>query len=229
MFQSPKKMLSKLLLGLLFLSSFAWGQDRLTLAEEAYKAGTFLSHKEDYKHLYSVTKDRNIKLTLVRKEGSSDITTYKYKVDGREGEGVLVIDYVQDIPQEAHEYPAPKKALVDTALAGQGADFVTTAIGVGSGLAVEANPIMAPLTSGTGWLLMAGLKSGAALAGDSKPFAECVAWRSTLSKLGWSAAVWNIAGTLINPVVGLGAAAGTWFLSSESVDADAVARCLEVR
>lgn len=205
-------------------------EDRLSAVERGYKEGVYLSHQPDYQHLYSHSKDRDIKLQLVRTEGNTDITRYKAIVDGRQYEGVLLIEFDEnDKAVGETEYIAPVKSVVDQTMAGQLVDVASTAFGVGVLGAVEANPIMAPLASGTGWLLMAGLKSGAALAGDSKPFAECVAWRSTLSKLGWSAAVWNIAGTLINPVVGLGAAAGTWFLSSESVDADAVARCLEVR
>lgn len=218
------------ILGLL-IGLDAIAQDRLSRVESGYAAGTYLAHRPDYAHLYRESATRAMRCDLVRAEApTTDLAICQWWVDDRAGIATLVVEYdeagnaINDT-----EYPEPRRAGVDMALAGQGADLATTAIGIGTGLAVEANPVMAPLTHGAGWGVALGLKAGLALAGDSKPFKECVAWRSAASQIGWAAAAWNVVGIALSPAAGLGAAIGAWRLADAPATGDAVARCLEVR
>lgn len=224
--------LSHLLLCLLvFLPIGSVAQDRLSRVEKGYVEGTYLLQRPDYQHLYATTKNRVMHCNLARAETpNTDLAVCQWWVDDRAGIATLLIDYdASGRAIDDHEYPAPNQAHVDMAMAGQMSDLATTAIGIGSGLAVEANPIMAPLTNGVGWGVAWGLKAGLAAAGDKMPFADCVAWRTTASQIGWAAAAWNVVGIVVSPVLGLGAAVGAWNLSSDAASGDAVARCLEVR
>lgn len=135
------------------------------------------------------------------------------------------IPYREELKEEDIHYVPP------AALSGQWADFASTYFAVTRFGAVEANPLMAPLTEGPlGFATMFGLKTGLTFYAYNQELESCAAATAFSSSLGWGAFIYNVlhlTTSLAHPpliiisVVG-GANAGYWWHTSNNAHRECI-------
>lgn len=214
----------------LALSSVADDEQTLRAAVAGWRDGTLLADQPAYAAIYAETDARRLVLRDVRRREGE--LWARYELEMRRGgvleqqAGVVAFDVADDgrIVGVRHERAA--LAAADPALTGQMIDVATTAAGISSGLLVEANPLLAPLSGGpAGFVAMAALKAGAVSAADGLSYEACVEARQGLGTIGWGLGASNL-GMLINPGVALVGAIVTAAVRYPGQHEDALVRCL---
>lgn len=212
-----------------FLAWAAWAGPLDDFAQ-GYASGTALVSDSYYSDLYAKSTDRQIEFTHAQ-EFPGRIDAY-YRAS-------MVYDgapYVQTGVTSAYlesgvvtrlEFAPIDSAAFDLALAGHGADMLTTGAALHLGFS-EGNPAVAGLLSSpAGVLAWAGLKYLPFAYADRQGLAECVQVRTVLGAFGWGAAAWNVgmvaSGPLAAVVLGLSSA----LLVSAPIRADAPTQCIE--
>jgi hypothetical protein len=199
---------------------------------QGWAEGTLWAAHPDYAQLYRTTSDRRLVLTEIRQlpdlaaaEFAAEVTLADGSI--RRQEGGLVL-HIAAGEVSRIEWALGRHRGAPVAELGQMADVATTAAGLASGLAQEANPLVAPfLAHPAGWVAFGAVKwylptAGKALA-DS--YTECVANLRSLGGAGWALGAWNLAG-LVHPVLGLAAGWAAWRAGAEASAEDAAYRCL---
>lgn len=222
--------MKKLLLTLLLASSNAFAGP-LEAFQEDFKNGTALSHQEDYKDLYGRSTGRSIEFLISEDHGDRVDARYKtsmiYDDVPYEQYGIASFQIEEEKVVAVEFVPITEKAIIDMAVAGQGADVLTTAAAIQSGFA-EGNPVVAgAVASPAGTAALVGLKLGAAKILDNTSVKQCVEGRTAIGTIGWIAAAWNIGVVAAGPLAGLAAGMATGLGVWKYVAEDAPLRCVE--
>lgn len=211
--------LAGLLLGLLLALGLATiAEDRLSVVERDYRAGTLFADSPAYASALS----RSISLQLIRGTPARDLCTYQAHVDDVQQRGVLSIEYGPDGRVAGMtSWPVRTARSTDPAdlmLLANAADMASTAAALTTGFA-EANPL------GVGGVIAS--KVAMHLYADVADYANCVNVRAGVAPTMAGVAVWNLS-LLATPVWPLALVAGIVVAkaSESAAYTDAVYHCL---
>lgn len=223
-------------------SCSAYSSNRLAEYVTAYEHGTLYPENTAYQDLFRSSKSRVLKIEPGPSTSTSDLGTFIATIDGTTIlQGIILIKYDEATQKPVRTFTwrlQPHK--IDGALAGQGADLASTAVGLALG-ATEMNPLFGPIIETDpvlGLLVMGGVKYALVKSADrAEDYEVCVSERASASRMGFAFGVNNTVGVgaaLLLKVkavfaAGLGAAAGilTYWITEEYASEDAAVRCFE--
>lgn len=160
---------------------------------QAWAEGTLWPENPDYAQLYRETADRRLALAEIRHLPGLSAAEFSATVTLQDGterhQAGGIVFHVAEGRVERIEWALGRHRPIPVAAAGQLADVATTAAAIGSGLAQEANPLVAPLLAHpAGWVAFVAAKwylprAGKALAGS---YSECVGNLRAMGGAGWA-------------------------------------------
>jgi len=201
------KLLLALIL-LILLNAFAF-EDMLQQFVDGYKAGDVsmlplsdnaktrsgYNARDIYGDLFHSSFERAIQFRNVRWNDERITADYYANVDGEKSSGSMIM-FVRDrkITKINHDWKVQEESEISVADIGQAGDKVSTAIAIGTGLAQEANPLLAGFGPAGFLILGAGVISGrnAALKSENVSMEQCISSSRFIGTIGWGATGSNL-------------------------------------
>ena len=226
------------------IAANARASDRLDAYVAAYEAGTLYQDDAAYREYFATSSERSLTIEPGPATPTRDLGTFiaSYTVHGerKSHQGILMIEYdaATQQPIRTHTWPL-KRHRLDRALAGQGADLATTAVGTLLLGATEVNQLFGPIFAQSpvlGLVVMGGAKYWLIQRADaSDDYLFCVGNRESAARMGFGFAANNVAGVgaaLLGAgkaaiPIGLVAGFAVYALSDEHAREDAAVRCFE--